>query len=143
METWADETPLYIWSGERAADLEPVKVAKRQLDAEWEQAWGQPSPYRVRPIGVASAVDLPLDARVLAIGSRPPFFCDYALVHESSPPAGWHAALLWVLGIVPVDSRATTMLDTVRSIFPGAEEISEEQLESERRLAAFQAGGDA
>src|SRR6478736_2078682 len=108
-DVWADERALYIWSNGVKADLEPVKEAKRTLNIS----------EKVHPIGVTSLSDLPdLYARVLAIGTRPPFICDYALTSERTSPAGWERALAWVLGVNEFDEKATTIVDVLSSIFP-------------------------
>lgn len=130
---WADELPLYIWSGEATADLAPVKTAKLALEIS----------ETVRPVGLnklgrnADDIGIPWEARVLAIGSRPPFICNYALTSEKTSPEGWQRALLWVLGKVEFDPKATTIEDIVISVFPGAREIPEAELEAERKLQAY------
>lgn len=134
MDVWADERALYIWSGEKKADLAPLKAAKEALGiVEKIRPFGVPMP------GGNSAPQLDCD-RILAIGVRPPWVCDYALVSERTAPAGWQAALAYCLHLTD-DSRATTVLDILNSVWPGTREISEAELESERKLAEYQHGG--
>jgi len=134
MDTRTEESDLHIWHGERRADLAPVKAAKLALNIE----------RKVWPVDVRSLADLPsLDSRVLAIGSRPTFICDYALTSERTSPAGWERALSWVLGVTEHDDKATTIEDVMVSIFgPGTRELSEAELESERKMAAYINGED-
>lgn len=130
METWADEAPLYIWSGGARADLAALKAAKAELEFD----------KKVKPIGLdATGAQLPDPfARVLAIGSRPLFLCDYALTGDRTSPEGWKRALAWCLGLVEHDEKATTTLDILISIMgKGVREISPEELEGERKLAAY------
>ena len=56
--------------------------------------------------------------RVLAIGTPPPFLCDYALVETSTSP-GLQKALEWTLGLRE-DERGMTVLKKLQQIF-GAE----------------------
>jgi len=130
------ERTLFIWSGPERADLEPLKRAKAQLELD----------FMVRPVGVPvpnGENALPSECgRVLAIGHRPPWLCDYALVGERTSEDGWRAALEWALGVVDHDPRATTTLDILASIFPGIEEIMPEQLEAEEKLRAYVSGYD-
>lgn len=138
MKTWADERALYIWSGSVKADLAPIRDAKLALEVT----------ELVKPFGVTSLADLPdLDARVLAIGSRPPFICNYALCSENTSAAGWQRALAWVLGVNSVDEKATLIEDVLGSIFlPDHEtgkmlrEITQEELDGEKRYADYQLG---
>jgi hypothetical protein len=132
MDVWADEIALYIWSGNERADLTPIKAAKATLDID----------KKVKPIGVNALADLPsLHAHVLAIGSRPPFLCDYALTSERTSPAGWQRALRWVLDPDHYEEKATTMLDTLTSLYgPATREIPPEQLEAERKMRVYQLG---
>jgi len=124
----ADQKPLYIWS-ESKADLAPVKAAKLALGIE----------SKVIPMGATTLVDLPdLNTRVLAIGTRPPFICEYALTTAGTSDAGWQRALSWVLGETEYDPKATTIEDIMVSTFgPGTREISAEELESERKMRAY------
>lgn len=140
MDVWADQTALYIWSGGEKADLTPVKAAKRQLERERDHLGGiQDIPAQLVPIGASSLSDLPsLDARVLAIGSRPPFICNYALTSPKTSAEGWVRALCWVLGIAKYDSKATLIEDILISQFgPGVREITPEELEAERKMLAY------
>jgi len=127
-DVWSDQKPLYIWS-EGKADLAPIKAAKLALGIE----------AKVIPIGVATLVDLPnLNARVLAVGTRPPFICEYALTTAGTSGAGWQRALSWVLGETEYDDKATTIEDIMVSMFgAGTREISAEELESERKMRAY------
>jgi len=131
METWTDERALYIWSGGVKADLAPVKAAKLALEVT----------EIVRPFGVSTLGELPdLFTRVLAIGTRPPFLCDYALVSERTSPEGYQRALAWVLHIVGDDPKATTIADILGSFWPGVREMSADEIEAARKFAAYQQG---
>lgn len=65
--------------------------------------------------------------RVLAIGTPPPFLCDYALVETSTSP-GLQKALEWTLELCE-DERGMTVLKKLQQIF-GAEtrEITDEDV---------------
>lgn len=130
MEVWADQLPLYIWSGGEKADLTPVKAAKLALGVE----------MTVKPIGVTGITQLPkLTSRVLAIGSRPPFVCDYALTSERTSDEGWQRALSWALHITEHDPKATTTEDIMISVFgPGTREIPEAELVAAIRMREYQ-----
>lgn len=121
-------TRLQIWSFERP-DLALVIEAKAQVLNE-----------KVFPAYPRSFEDLPaLDARVLAIGSRPPFLCDYALTSERTSLEGMVRALRWVLGVESDDPKATTILDTMTAAFgPGTREIPLEEQEAMQRLRDYQ-----
>lgn len=122
---------LYIWHADGPADLTPVKAAKAELDVD----------FTIRPVAVYEATDLPnyLEDRVLAVGSRPPFLCEYALVTERTSPEGYVRALRWVLGLAESDPKATTILDTLNSILgPGVREVPTEELEARERLRDYQ-----
>jgi hypothetical protein len=131
MDAWADERALFIWSGDTAADLAPVKAAKLALGIE----------AKVKPVGVGKESPPPRwDVRVLAIGSRPPWVCDYALVSERTAPEGWERALAWVLGTHD-DPKATTVDDIIHATFGNdAREIPPEELEAERRYGDYVTG---
>lgn len=128
---------LFIWHLDGPADLAPVKAAKAALDVD----------FQVRPIAMPiNGNSVPmleqfnyLTDRVLAVGSRPPFLCDYALTSERTSPEGWQRALRWVLGVEPEDPKATTVLDTLTSIFgPGTREVSQEEIDGRQRLRDYQ-----
>ena len=137
MDVWADHAPLYIWSGGERADLTPVKEAKAALAIE----------KSVAPVGLNAAgytqdgAPVSLFARVLAIGSRPPFLCEHALVTERTSSEGYQRALSWVLGVTEFDPKANTVLDAMVAVFgPETREISEEELEAERKMDAYLEG---
>lgn len=134
MDVWADERALYIWSGNEKADLTPVKAAKAALGIT----------ETVKPMGVTSLGQLAGRApRVLAIGSRPPFLCDYALTSDKTSAAGWERALSWVLGLTEHDPKATTVTDILVSIMgPGVRELSPEELAAERKLISYLEGSE-
>lgn len=100
------ERALYIWHAEGPADLAPIRAAKVELAVD----------FTARPVAVSTLYPGPASARILAVGSRPPFLCDYALVSERTGPQGWKAAVAWALELIE-DERSTTVLDTLRSIF--------------------------
>lgn len=120
---------LYIWSQEHPVDLAPIKAAKAKLALD----------FQVRPVAVTEASDLPAwESRVLAIGSRPPFLCDYALTTPRTSEEGWLRAVVWVLGRND-DPKATYILDTLTAAFgPGVREISPEEQEARQRLREYQ-----
>lgn len=123
---------LLIWHAGGPADLTPIKQAKQALNVD----------FTVKPVAVFSdgENDLPdLNSRVLAVGSRPPFLCDYALTSERTGPEGWQRALRWVLRLEESDPKATTILDTLTAAFgPGVREVSPEELEANQRLRDYQ-----
>lgn len=133
---------LHIWHASGPADLTPIKAAKARLEYERDHLDGwRDLPDKIRPVAVASSSDLPnyLETRVLAVGSRPPFLCEYALVTERTSPEGYVRALCWVLGISRIDEKATTILDTMTAIFgPGTREVTTEELEARKRLRDYQ-----
>lgn len=143
MDAWADERALYIWSGGVKADLAPIKAAKERLIYERDHLDGfRDVPALIRPIAVSATEPPPVGVRVLAIGTRPPWLCDYFLVSETSSQEEWIRAFCWVVEISATDSAATKVADTLGSFWPGIREVSAEEQESERRLAAFQQGLD-
>lgn len=139
MDAWTDEHPLYIWS-EVKADLAPIRAAKAQL----EHDGAENVPVRVVPIGVGRDGFVNghlVSGRVLAIGSRPPFLCDYALVSERTSSEGWIRAFCWVTGMAERDSKATLIEDIIIAQFgPGTREITADELEGERLALAYQTG---
>lgn len=127
---------LFIWSGGEPMDLQKVKEGKDALDD------GITEVPLVRPVNCASWGHDDLDYltdRVLAVGSRPPFLCDYFLVGEDAGPEEFTRALAWVLRIAPDDDRANLMLDTMKRVFgPGVREVPDEELEARRKLREYQ-----
>lgn len=98
-------TLLPIWPAPpTGAGLTALKTAKQQI----------PDAPLVTP--VRSVPGSP--GRVLAIGTPPPFLCDYALVETSTSP-GLQKALEWTLGLRE-DERGMTVLKKLQQIF-GAE----------------------
>lgn len=137
MDTWADERPLYIWSGDTAADLAPVKAAKVALGIQEKVIPFGLDKFGRKPDGTS----ISLHARVLAIGFRPPFICEHALVRETTTAEGFQRALSWVLGLTEVDPKANTVVDAMVAIFgPGTREVTREELESERKMVAYLSG---
>lgn len=90
---------------------------------------------------------MPVDAtystteRILAVGMKPPFLCDYYLVAETSNVEELQRALRWVLG-TEADPNATLLIDELQEAMPGIREISPEEQESERRYIAYIEGTD-
>lgn len=125
---WVDERILWVWHADGPVDFSRIREAKAMLEL----------PYVVRP-----ALAFPgTPHRVLAIGSRPPFLCDYALVGEATEPARLADAIGWVLG-EREDENATTVLDMLLWIFgPGVREISFEELRAEKQLENYVLGRD-
>jgi hypothetical protein len=70
-------------------------------------------------------------ARVLALGTAPPWLCDYALVTN---PANLQAALAWVLSD-DVDPRASLVIDQLRSVF--GSEVTEIEIPVEPREGVY------
>lgn len=79
--------------------------------------------------------------RILAIGSKPDWICDYYLVAINATQIEWMTALRWVLGDEDAPG-ATTVSQMMQDAMPGAREISEAELESERRFRAYVEGTD-
>jgi hypothetical protein len=114
--------PLWYAPGFQEIDMAPIREAKAQLNL----------PFKVKPVPMRNDID----ERVLAIGSKPKFLCDYALWSGRTGAAGLTAALAWVLSDED-DPRATTIEDTLRSIMPGTREIPQEELDSELRMYQY------
>jgi len=83
--------------GDRDAELPYIKEAKRQFDIDTNSG-----------IKVIPVVATPGFNRVLAIGDRPEFICDHALVKDIKNVESLKAALKWCITGEP-DSRVTTM----------------------------------
>jgi hypothetical protein len=118
--------PIWVY-GE--VDVEKIKAAKAELDL----------PYRIKPheatVGGGTI-------RVLAWGTHPPFLCDYLLVTDSTDLDDLMDAVAWALH-EREDPNAMTIRDVLAGVFgPGVREVTPEELEGERRYAAFQAGTD-
>lgn len=140
MDAWADELPLYIWSGGEPTDLSKVKAAKHALETDEFVPWGVPLP-KVRPVNCAhwGADGLTFDHRVLAVGSKPPFIIDYFLVGNDAGHEEFTRALAWVLKLVDEDERANLVIDTMTRIFgPGTREVSEEEQAAQQKLRDYQ-----
>lgn len=125
--------PFFIYSGEGddLPDLAPIKLAKATLDAEGTFP-------KVRPVRITLENRFEFDAdRVLCIGYRLPWACDYALITPSTAEAGWLRAVKWMLTGEP-DPKVTTVTDFLNSYLgPGVREMSAAELESERKMRAF------
>lgn len=131
MVSFADDGDRFlpIWSAEWPIDMERIKVAKQGLDL----------PFTVYPRHVTKPNEY---ERVLAVGSRPPFLTDYALIGPRSDSDGLKAALTYVLGLTD-DSRATTILTTLRALLgPEVREIMPDELAAEQKLVAYLTGSD-
>ena len=88
------EMLLPIWTkGERDIELPYIKEAKRQLNSD------------TKLIPVLAG---PGSMRVVAIGERPPFLCDHALIKDVSNVDSVKAALTWFMEDNN-DSRVTTV----------------------------------
>lgn len=117
---------LYIWAAEHPVDLSPLKEAKANL-IEFDDT--------IRP-NVAD--ELLLNERVIAIGTRPAWLCDYYLVAEDASIDEWTDALAWALGLSE-DRKATSIVDTLTSHFgAGVREVPPEELEARQRLRDYQ-----
>lgn len=105
-------TPLAIWpSVPTGGALAALKQAKQQI----------PDAPLVSPVRAVPGSP----GRVLAIGERPPFLCDYALVAEATPER-IKPALEWVLGLRE-DERGMTVLKKLKQIFgPETTEVTRE-----------------
>ena len=131
---------IYIWSHEHPIDLAPLKAAKARLEYERDSLDGwRDVPEKVKPVAVRGIEQLPgLDTRVLAVGSRPPFLCDYFLVSPDASPEEWVEAFVWVVTDYQ-NGRATTIVDTLTSHFgPGVREVPPEEIEGMQRLRDYQ-----
>jgi hypothetical protein len=123
-----DDRILWLWFREgRQPDMTAIKAAKAQLDL----------PYLVKARVATPATE----QRVLALGDVPAFGCDYYLVHPNASASELRAAIAWTLSEVDYDPRATTVVDTVRSVLgDGFREISPDELIDEQKLRDYQAG---
>lgn len=90
--------PLPIWQDNVLSmeDVERIKAAKRALEL----------PYMVQLAHAASEGE----SRVLAIGTPPPFACDYFLI-ESTLDSNLQDAVAWTLGEAEDDFRIVTMVE--------------------------------
>jgi hypothetical protein len=99
--------PIYP-SVPSGAVLEALKTAKESLDVD----------YLIRPVKAVPGSP----GRVLAIGTKPDFVCDYAFVPEPSVES-LKNALHWALGDHD-DPRARTVVQVLEDIFgKGVKEI--------------------
>lgn len=136
MEVWADELALFIWHEEGAADLTEIKKAKAGMNLD----------AKVVPMAVSKTSPPPAGARILAIGSRPPWVHDYALVTERTSQAGLQRALAWCFGNHE-DEKATTVVDILTAAFPAnghgrLKELTREDLEAEEKMRRYIGGED-
>lgn len=101
----SDIKPLPIYSPTPLSDddFARIRAAKQRLALPFLAQFGR---------AVAGS-----PTRVLAIGGKPDFVCEYAEVPNTSS-AGLDAALAWVLGEHD-DSRAMTMAETLTDMFGG------------------------
>lgn len=101
--------PLPIYPSVPSGDtLAALKSAKQQI----------PDAPLVQPVKAVPGSP----GRILAIGSPPPWLCDYALVGEPTPER-LKPALEWALGLKE-DDRAMTILKKLQHIFgPETREI--------------------
>lgn len=117
--------PIYV-ADDHVLDLAPIKAAKAALDL----------PYKVVPVDPADAPG----SRVLAVGAKPGWMCDFYLIAPQEAGERVQEALLWVLSDAH-DPEATTVADTMLTIFgEGTREITAEELASERAWADYFAG---
>lgn len=103
MSSMTDLRPLPIWWAKPPtdADWQRIRQAKAALKLD----------FLVQP-GRASAGS---PGRILAVGGKPDFVCDYATVADTRS-AGLQIALNWVLGTHD-DPRAVTMPEMLTEIF--------------------------
>lgn len=104
--------PLAIWTqGDKDSELPYIKQAKAQLNIDTK---------------VVPVVAQPGARKVLALGGRPPFVCDHALVRDPKNVEGLKAALRWYITDEP-DDRVTTIAKHLSILF-GAEvkEVTDE-----------------
>lgn len=81
--------------------------------------------FQVRPVVAVPGSP----GRVLAIGSAPPFLCEFAGVDSTESP-GFQAAVNWTLDQSIQDPRATTLAQQLSAIFGGTvRELEPEYLE--------------
>lgn len=117
--------PIYV-ADDHVLDLAPIKAAKAALDLS----------YKVVPVDPADAPG----SRVLAVGAKPEFLCDFYLVAPQESQERLVDALWWVLEGWD-DPEATTVADTLATVFgDGTREITAEELASERAWADYFAG---
>ena len=103
---------LPIWPAPpTGAGLTALKTAKQQI----------PNAPLVTPVRAVPGSP----GRILALGERPPFLCDYALVAEPTPER-IKPTLEWVLGLRE-DERGMTVLKKLQQLFgPETKEITDE-----------------
>lgn len=106
---------LHIYTtGDRDTELPYIKEAKRLLDSDTSGG-----------ITVIPVVATPGFDRVLAIGERPPFICDHALIKDITNVESVKAALKWCITGEP-DDRVTTMEKWLSRLFNGKVERKNE-----------------
>lgn len=89
--------------GDRDSELAAIREAKQQLNLN----------VQVKPV-----IATPGFGRVLAIGERPPFICDHALVKDVNNIESLKAALKWCI-TGEHDDRVTTMEKWLSRLFNG------------------------
>jgi hypothetical protein len=100
----AEIRPLPIYPSAPTGDeLTALKTAKDMLNL----------PFLVKPMDAVPGSP----GRILALGKRPDFLCDHALVAKPTVES-IKSALEWVLG-EHEDKRATTMAQMLQEIFKG------------------------
>jgi len=117
-----DLHPLPIWLAEGdQLDMEKLRAAKAALEL----------PYRIKPVDALR----PGDSRILAVGTRPPWLCDYYFIAPTASAEVWQAALRWVLGEVDDDWDATTVIDILSAMSHGPVRlIPQEELDGEAKF---------
>lgn len=131
---------LYIWSGGEPTDLAKIKAAKAQIEDDEFNPWATPLP-KVTPTncGHEGYPEMTWEDRVLAVGSRPPFICDYFLVGDDAGLDEFVRAMAWVLKLEAVDERANLVTDTLSAAFGGpVREVTPEEQEAAVKLREYQ-----
>jgi hypothetical protein len=113
-----DHVDLWVWYPEdEPIDYARIKAAKEMLELD----------VLVHPHLIEAAEH---EGRILAVGGRPPWLCDYFLISNGSTMDVVADALGWALDLLE-DERAQTVADTLSSIFGSpCREISPQELES-------------
>lgn len=106
--------PIYPWPVDPAA-LELVKRAKAELETQFKVV-----PVRALPGS---------PGRMLALGVKPNFVCDYAPVVDPSNYTSVKNALSWVLDETQDVERGVTVLDCLKEIFgPQTRELDDREI---------------
>lgn len=117
------------------ADVRPLALlfGTEPTAADWERLWAIKTELNP-PFVVQRAKASPGgQSRVLAIGARPDFVCDYAYIPDVNSP-GLKNAMMWALSFIK-DERAVTAADMLGEML-GCE-VKELPMEKHEQIVRF------